>query len=67
MDSGKFDCVIFALVKESEVFIEVSLFDELMLLVIYEDYSWANRECVSMVDLVGEKLLMLEDGYCLRD
>lgn len=38
-----------------------------MLLVIYEDYLWVNCECVLMVDLVGEKLLMLEDGYCLCD
>lgn len=59
--------MIFVLVKESEVFIEVLLFDELMLLVIYEDYLWVNCECVLMVDLAGEKLLMLEDGYCLCD
>ena len=43
------------------------LFDEPMLLAIYEDHPWANRECVPMADLAGEKLLMLEDGRCLRD
>ena len=32
-----------------------------------EDHPWANRECVPMADLAGEKLLMLEDGHCLRD
>ncbi len=67
LDSGKLDCVILALVKESEAFIEVPLFDEPMLLAIYEDHPWANRECVPMADLAGEKLLMLEDGHCLRD
>ncbi len=36
LDSGKLDCVILALVKESEAFIEVPLFDEPMLLAIYE-------------------------------
>lgn len=46
LDSGKLDCVILALVKESEAFIEVPLFDEPMLLAIYEDHPWANRECV---------------------
>ncbi len=66
LDSGS-DCVILALVKESEAFIEVPLFDEPMLLAIYEDHPWANRECVPMADLAGEKLLMLEDGHCLRD
>ncbi|MGQ7789159.1 LysR substrate-binding domain-containing protein [Shigella flexneri] len=38
-----------------------------MLLAIYEDHPWENRECVLMADLAGEKLLMLEDGHCLRD
>ena len=60
LDSGKLDCVILALVKESEAFIEVPLFDEPMLLAIYEDHPWANRECVPMADLAGEKLLMLK-------
>ncbi|MGK3373464.1 FAD-dependent oxidoreductase [Citrobacter youngae] len=74
----KADCLLYAngrtgntdslaLVKESEAFIEVPLFDEPMLLAIYEDHPWANRDCVPMSDLAGEKLLMLEDGHCLRD
>ncbi|WP_252356186.1 LysR substrate-binding domain-containing protein, partial [Escherichia coli] len=37
LDSGKLDCEILALVKESEAFIEVPMFDEPMLLAIYED------------------------------
>ena len=43
------------------------LFDEPMMLAIYEDHPWANRDRVPMSDLAGEKLLMLEDGHCLRD
>ena len=66
LDSGKLDCAILALVK-SEAFIEVPLFDEPMMLAIYEDHPWANRDRVPMADLAGEKLLMLEDGHCLRD
>ena len=34
LDSGKLDCAILALVKESEAFIEVPLFDEPMMLAI---------------------------------
>ena len=67
LDSGKLDCAILALVKESEAFIEVPLFDEPMMLAIYEDHPWAERDRVPMADLAGEKLLMLEDGHCLRD
>jgi len=67
LDSGKLDCAILALVKESEAFIEVPLFDEPMKLAIYDEHPWASRERVAMADLAGEKLLMLEDGHCLRD
>ncbi|TDS66100.1 LysR family hydrogen peroxide-inducible transcriptional activator [Pantoea sp. PNA 14-12] len=67
LDSGKLDCAILALVKESEAFIEVPLFDEPMKLAVYEDHPWRERDLVPMSDLAGEKLLMLEDGHCLRD
>ncbi len=67
LDSGKLDCAILALVKESEVFIEIPLFDEPLQLAIYASHRWADRDRVPMSDLAGEKLLMLEDGHCLRD
>lgn len=67
LDSGKLDCAILALVKETEAFIEVPLFDEPMKLAVYSDHPWAQRDRVAMPDLAGEKLLMLEDGHCLRD
>jgi len=67
LDSGKLDCAIVALVKESEAFLEVPLFDEPMTLAVYADHPWRDRDRVPMSDLAGEKLLMLEDGHCLRD
>jgi LysR family hydrogen peroxide-inducible transcriptional activator len=67
LDSGKLDCAILALVKESEAFIEIPLFDEPLQLAVYASHPWADRELVPMSDLAGEKLLMLEDGHCLRD
>ncbi|MBT0727729.1 DNA-binding transcriptional regulator OxyR [Rosenbergiella australiborealis] len=67
LDSGKLDCAIMALVKESEAFIEVPLFDEPMKLAVYSDHPWCQRQTIPMSDLSGEKLLMLEDGHCLRD
>ena len=67
LDSGKLDCAILALVKESEAFIEVPLFDEPMKLAVWQDHPWKDRDRVPMSDLAGEKLLMLEDGHCLRD
>lgn len=67
LDNGQLDCAIMALVKETEAFIEVPLFDEPMKLAVYSDHPWHNRERVPMSDLAGEKLLMLQDGHCLRD
>ncbi len=69
--------MILALVKESEAFIEVKcrcLMSQCCWLSMKTTrgrtanaYRWANRECVPRADLAGEKLLMLEDGHCLRD
>ncbi len=67
LDSGKLDCAILALVKETEAFIEIPLFDEPMRLAVYSGHAWANKEQIAMPELAGEKLLMLEDGHCLRD
>ncbi|PHM57642.1 DNA-binding transcriptional regulator OxyR [Xenorhabdus hominickii] len=67
LDSGKLDCAILALVKETEAFIEVPLFEEPMKLAVYEEHKWADRTQIRMSELSGEKLLMLEDGHCLRD
>lgn len=67
LDSGKLDCAIMGLVKESEAFIEVPLFNEPMKLAVYSDHPWRDRQNIPMADLAGEKLLMLEDGHCLRD
>ena len=66
LDSGKLDCAIGAGQRERGLY-RVPLFDEPMMLAIYEDHPWANRDRVPMSDLAGEKLLMLEDGHCLRD
>lgn len=67
LDSGKLDCAILAMVKESAPFIEVPLFEEPMKLAIYEGHPWHDRHSVPMGDLAGQRLLMLEDGHCLRD
>ncbi|SFU94517.1 DNA-binding transcriptional regulator OxyR [Xenorhabdus koppenhoeferi] len=67
LDSGKLDCVILALVKETEAFIKVPLFEESMKLAVYEGHKWSERTQIKMNELSGERLLMLEDGHCLRD
>ncbi|MCC8365068.1 DNA-binding transcriptional regulator OxyR [Xenorhabdus sp. PB61.4] len=67
LDCGKLDCAILAAIKETEAFIEIPLFKEPMKLAVYEEHKWAERDKINMSELTGEKLLMLEDGHCLRD
>ncbi len=67
LDDGKLDCAILAQVRETQEFIEIPLFDEPMKLAIYQGHPLESRESIEMSELKGEKLLMLEDGHCLRE
>ncbi|MGL4978628.1 MAG: DNA-binding transcriptional regulator OxyR [Plesiomonas sp.] len=67
LDAGQIDCALLALVKETEPFIEIPLFDEPMLLAVCSDHPWASRTEIRLPELAGEHVLMLEDGHCLRD
>ncbi len=67
LESGELDCAILALVKESEAFIELPLYDEPMVLAVPAEHEWHNREQVALKELSGHRLLMLADGHCLRD
>lgn len=67
LESGQLDCAILALVKECEPFVALSLFVEPMALAVPMDHEWSQRESVALPELAGHRLLMLEDGHCLRD
>lgn len=67
LESGLIDCAILALVKETECFVELPLFDEAMVLAVPLEHEWHDREQVPLHELAGHRLLMLEDGHCLRD
>ncbi|MDO4688015.1 MAG: DNA-binding transcriptional regulator OxyR [Plesiomonas sp.] len=67
LDAGQVDCVLLALVKETEAFVDIPLFDEPMQLAVCCDHPWSSRDSINMRDLSGEHILMLEDGHCLRD
>lgn len=67
LDNGELDCALLALVKETDAFIEIPVFEESMYLAISADHRWAQREQIGMNELSGQQLLMLEDGHCLRE
>ncbi|ART80951.1 DNA-binding transcriptional regulator OxyR [Oceanisphaera avium] len=64
---GELDCLMLAELDHMESFASVPLYHEPMLLALPSDHAWAKRQSVSLSELKGEKLLMLEDGHCLRD
>ncbi|MCC4266033.1 DNA-binding transcriptional regulator OxyR [Oceanimonas baumannii] len=64
---GDLDCLILAQLDGMENFGSMPLYDEPMLLALPAGHRWADREEIGLGELKGEKLLMLEDGHCLRD
>ena len=67
LETGRLDCAIVASVRETEPFIEVSLFKERMLLAVAENHSWAKEQTIPMSMLKDREMLMLDDGHCLRN
>lgn len=64
---GKFDVVLLVLlVIDDQLYVEF-LFEELFLLVVFGCYLLVCCEYLDVQELVMQKLLLLEDGYCLCD
>ncbi|OYD25433.1 DNA-binding transcriptional regulator OxyR [Oceanimonas baumannii] len=64
---GDLDCLILAQLDGMDNFGSMHLYDEPMLLALPAGHRWADRDEIGLGELKGEKLLMLEDGHCLRD
>ncbi|WP_298719567.1 DNA-binding transcriptional regulator OxyR [uncultured Oceanisphaera sp.] len=64
---GDLDCLILAQLDSMDNFGSLPLYDEPMMLALPTEHAWAGREQIALNELQGEKLLMLEDGHCLRD
>ena len=63
LETGRLDCAIVASVRETEPFIEVSLFKERMLLAVAENHPWAKEQTIPMSMLKDREMLMLDDGH----
>jgi len=64
---GRLEAVIVALPVPGEGLHEAFLFEEPFVLAVPEFHALAARKRVSLDDLSGQSLLLLEDGHCLRD
>lgn len=65
--TGEVEAVIVALPLDIERCVQRSLYVEPFLLAVAKDHPKARRKFVTIADLAGEQVLLLEDGHCLRD
>jgi LysR family transcriptional regulator, hydrogen peroxide-inducible genes activator len=65
--SGELDLAILALPADTKGLVTRSLFAEAFLVAVPERHRLAAKRRVRAADLEGEKLLLLEEGHCLRD
>ena len=65
--AGDLDLAILALPADTRGLVTRSLFAEAFLVAMPASHRLAARKRVKTSDLSGEKLLLLEEGHCLRD
>ena len=65
--AGSLDLLILALPLEEAEIEELPLFDDVFALALPLDHPLRMHERVAQTDLTGERLLLLEEGHCLRD
>lgn len=67
LEEGELDCLILAALPGMEAFSHEQLYHEPLELALSHKHPWALRESIRLAELKGERVLMLEDGHCLRD
>jgi LysR family hydrogen peroxide-inducible transcriptional activator len=67
LKSGDIDIGILALPVDIDGLATRTLYDEPFTVAMPANHPLADRSSVKLQDLAGEKLLLLEDGHCLRD
>lgn len=67
LEDGKLDAGLLALPIESERLEHIVLFEEPFLMAMPESHALTGKKEIRLNDLVGEEVLLLEDGHCLRD
>lgn len=65
--AGELDLALLALPADTKGLLTRSLFAEAFLVAMPDKHPLATRRRLKPADLEGEKVLLLEDGHCLRD
>ncbi len=66
LTEGKLDCALLALPVTEENFTEKPLFEEEFLLAVSTNHDLASHKSIHLSDLNHQKLLLLDEGHCLR-
>lgn len=68
LKEGKLDCAIIALpIHDDADFASLPLFSENFRLAVSKNHAFSERKAVTTADMKNKKLLLLEEGHCLRD
>lgn len=67
LQAGDLDLLLLALPLNRPGIEELALYDEPFLLAVPEHHRLASTASCSVADLAGERLVLLEEGHCLRD
>ncbi|MET0582841.1 MAG: LysR substrate-binding domain-containing protein [Pseudoxanthomonas sp.] len=67
LHEGKLDAALLALPVHDDQLHSQFLFEEPFLLAVPENHPLAQRDSLSLNELSEQKLLLLEDGHCLRE
>jgi LysR family hydrogen peroxide-inducible transcriptional activator len=65
--AGEIEAAVVALPFDLDHTVQAQLYVEPFLLAVAKEHAKARRKSVTLDDLHGEQLLLLEDGHCLRD
>lgn len=67
LKSGDLDAALIALPVEDEQLETLPVFEDPFYLAVPKNHALAKQAHVTQADMADEKLLLLEDGHCLRD
>ncbi len=67
LHEGKLDAALLALPVHDDQLHSEFLFEEPFVLAVPENHPLAQRDSLSLAELNNQKLLLLEDGHCLRE
>ena len=67
LTEAELDVILLALPITNSGLSEIELFDEPFLLALPKGHELSIQDSVSLSDLSEERILLLEDGHCLRD